>query len=166
MAFNVIVASASFSRPADTTAYASGDLVANSTVAASVAAMQFTVARVSGGSFLVRRARLKKSGTTTTAASFRLHLYGVAPSGIANGDNGPWSTNHSSYLGSIDLDMSGSDGRAFVDSVGVIGAPSIGVEIAGQLATGQIVYGLLEARGAYTPTSAETFTVELEAIQN
>lgn len=161
--------SANFTRPADTTAYASGDLVANSTSSASVAALQFTAARIAAGNLAIRRARLKKSGTTVTNASFRLHLYGANPassSGIANGDNGAWLTKQSSYLGSIDLDMSGGNGRVFSDAAQVIGAPAVGEEINVKLASGQIVYGLLEARAAYTPVSGETFTAELEVVQN
>jgi hypothetical protein len=163
------VPSANFTRPADTTAYASGDLVANSTTAASVVALSWTAARVSAGSFLVRRARLKKSGTTTSLATFRLHLYGADPaasSGIANGDNGVWSTNYSSYLGSLELDITSTPGRAFRDSSGVIGVPSVGSEISVKLASGQTIYGLLEARAAYSPGNAEVFTVELELLQN
>jgi hypothetical protein len=160
--------SANFTRPADTTAYASGDLVANSTTAGSVLPLSFTAAR-QGHSGIVRRARLKKSGLTVTNASFRLHLYAADPSlasGIANGDNGAWSTNHSSYLGSFDLDLSGSNGRVFRDSAQVIGVPAVGSEIGFKLASGLVLYGLLEARAAYTPASAEVFTVELEVHQN
>lgn len=162
--------SANFTRPADTTAYASGDLVANSVTAASVVPLSWTAAaRVAAGSFLVRRARLKKSTTGVTAATFRLHLYTSDPSassGIANGDNAAWSTNHSGYVGSIDLDISGATGRAFRDSAAVQGAPAVGQEINVKLASGQTIYGLLEARGAYTPGNAEIFTVDLELQQN
>ena len=159
-----------FTRPADTTSYTSGDLVANSTAAASVVAMTFDgAARSSGGAFLIRRARLFKTTTTTTAASFRLHLYTTDPSsltgGIANGDNAAWSTDQAGYVGSIDLDVSGTNGRAFVDGSGVSGVPLPGPEIAVDLDTGEAIYGLLEARGSYAPGSAEVFTITLEIVQ-
>lgn len=170
MAFTVITASANFTRPADTTSYTSGDLVANSTVAASVAAMQFNIARIAAGAFIIRRARLKKSTNTTTAATFRLHLYGADPalsSGISNGDNAAWLTKESTYIGSIDLDASGGNGRIFADpAAGVIATVAIGTEIAHQLAASTIVYGLLEARGSYGPGNAEVFTVTVECVQN
>jgi hypothetical protein len=68
--------SATFTRPADTNVYASGDLVANSTTAGSVAPMAFTIGRDAlGKGGMVRRVRLRKSGTSITNASFRLHLY-------------------------------------------------------------------------------------------
>jgi hypothetical protein len=164
-----VAPSASFTRPADTTAYAAGDLVANSTVAASVVPLSWTAARVPAGSGMVRRARLKKSGTAVANASFRLHLYGADPSaasGITNGDNGAWLTKESGYLGSFDCDMSGATGRAFSDSAEVLGVPAVGTEVNFSLASGQAVYGLLEARAAYAPASAEVFTCVLEILQN
>lgn len=157
------VVSANFTRPSNTTAYASGDLVASSTTAGSVAPLSWTVARVAAGTGCVRRARLKKSGTTPTNASFRLHLYLTAPT-PANGDNGAWLTTHAGYLGWVDLDASGTGGRTFSDGVGAQGGPGAGSEITFQLASGQTIYGLLEARAAYTPESAEEFTVDLEVF--
>src|SRR6266566_5156773 len=100
MAFSIVVAQASFNRPADTNAYSSGDLVANSTTAASVVPLSFTAALTSGGSFIIRRARLMKSDLSVINAKFVLHLYGADPSassGIATGDNGAWSTKEATY---------------------------------------------------------------------
>lgn len=156
---------ATFNRPADTTAYASGDLVANSTTAGSVTPLSWTAARVAAGSFMVRRARLRKSGTTVTNASFRLHLYATSPT-PTNGDNGAWLTTRSGYLGSFDLDIGGANGRVFSDGSQVSAAPTVGSEVSVSLASGQSVFGLLEARAAYTPASGETFAVELEILQN
>lgn len=166
MSFNVIVASATFNRPNNTTAYSSGDLVADSTTAGSVTPLNFSAARVSGGAFMIRRARLKKSGTTTTAAKFRLHLYGASPTGLANGDGAAWQTHIINYIGSIDFDASGTDGRAFDDGAFTVGVPNIGVEVSHRLASGSTVYGLLEALAAYAPDAQETFLIELEVVQN
>lgn len=151
-----------FNRPANTTAYASGQLVANSTTAGSVTPLSWPVARVAGGSGMIRRARLAKSGTSLTNAQFRLHLYTTAPT-CANGDGGNWSTDQSAnYLGSLDFNLS----QAFTDGAAGNAAPNTGSEINFALASGQTIYGLIEARGAYTPASAETFTVTLEVLQN
>lgn len=156
------LASANFTRPADTTAYASGDLVANSTTAGSVTVMTFTIGRGSSGaaaSGMIRRARLRKTGTSTTNASFRLHLYRSAPT-PSNGDNGAWLTNNAAdYVGAIDITAD----KAFTDGAIGNGTPNTGSEIN---FTHQTYYGLLEARAAYTPASAEVFTIELEVIQN
>jgi hypothetical protein len=100
------IVSARFTRPSDTTAYASGDLVANSTTAGSVVPMSFPA----------------------------------------------WSTSQAaSYLGSVDVTVD----KAFTD--GAAGLATVEINCGGPN-----LYGLLEARGAYTPTSAGVFNVTLE----
>lgn len=89
--------SASFVRPADTTAYAVGDLVANNTSAGSVTPMSFTVGRDADSGGMIRRIRLRKTGTSVSNALFRLHLYSASPT-PSNGDNGAWLTNQAASL--------------------------------------------------------------------
>ena len=151
---------ASVTRPADTTAYAANDLVANSATAGSVVPLSWSVGRYSGGSVCIRRGKLSKTATSTTNASFRLHLYTSSPT-VTNGDNGVWVSTESGYLGAIDITVD----RAFSASAAGIGVPVAGSEINAVL-TGTTLYGLLEARGAYTPASGEMFTVTLELWQN
>lgn len=159
------VPSANFTRPNDTTPYTSGDLVANNTTGGSVTPLSWgTAGRVSALGGSVMRARLKKSGTTVTNAAFRLHLYKSSPT-CTNGDNGAWLTTQSDYLGSIDLDMSGANGRVFSDAAEVVAAPTHGTEI-GFVPAATTIYGLLAATAAYTPAAEEVFTVELEIKQN
>lgn len=158
--------SANFTRPADTTAYASADLVANSTTAGSVTPLSWTAARIAAGSFLVRRARFKKSTTTTANGSFRLHLYDTTPATITNGDNGAWLTTNSGYLGSLEFDFSGTTGRVHTDGASCIGLPTAGSELSVKLSSGQTIYGLIEARGAYAPGLSEVFTMVLELLLN
>src|SRR3569833_86506 len=109
--------SASFTRPADTTAYASGDLVANSTTAGSVTPLTFTLGNTfPQGQLRLTRARIYKSGTTATNANFRLHLYEASPV-PANGDNGAWSTDKSANkIGNNDVTamLALTDGSAVV----------------------------------------------------
>lgn len=155
----IAISSANFTRPSDTTAYASGDLVANSTTAGSVVPMTFTMRPENRGT-MIRRVRIKKSGTSVTSASFRLHIYRTASITCANGDNGAWSTDGvAGYVGSIDVTVD----KAFTDGAQGVGAPSSGSEMNYDIGT---CYGLLEARGAYTPASAEVFTVELEMVKS
>lgn len=150
---------ASFTRPADTTAYASGDLVANSTTAGSVVPLALEPALIAGGTRLVRRVKLRKSGTGVTNASFRVHFYDASPT-VANGDNGAWSTNLvAEYLGWADVTID----KAFTDGALGIGAPASGAEIPFGRAAG--LFALIEARGAYTPASGEVFTVEAEVLE-
>ncbi len=161
----VQVAATQFTRPADTTAYAVGDLVANSTTAGSVAALTFTgTTRTAAGAAQIRRAKITKSDETDVAnAVFRLHLFKEAPT-TGNGDNGAFTgvvNTNDSYLGAIDVTVD----RVFSTVACGIGAPVAGNEINVKLASGTAVYGLLEALAAYSPANAETFDVSLEVVQ-
>lgn len=156
-----VVNSANFPRPADTTAYASGDLVANSTVAGSVAPMSIAAARVAAGSGIVRRLLMRKSTVSLTNASFRVHLFSVAPT-VANGDNGALSmTGVAGYIGKVDITMD----QAFTD--GAFGASDITMgDLQFKLPSGTVLYALIEARAAYTPGNAEVFTLHAEVLQD
>lgn len=150
--------SSNFTRPANTTAYASGDIMANSTTAGSIVPLSWEIGQ--RGPWFIRRARIKKSGTSTANASFRLHLYESSPT-PTNGDNGAWLTTHSNYLGSIDVTVD----KVFSDSSSGEGAPGTGTDILITNLTNssvKTIYGLLEARAAYTPASEEVFTVVIE----
>lgn len=155
----VIVSSANFTRPNDTTAYAAGDLVANSTTAGSVTPMSLAVGRAYGASGMIRRARIKKSGAN--AGTFKLHLFKASPT-VTNGDNGAFLPNNSAnYIGALAINAD----RIFSDGVVGGGVPLNGSEMNFVLPAGQaILYGLLEASGATTPAAQEVFTLELEVI--
>jgi hypothetical protein len=153
------VLSSNFSRPADTIAYASGDLVANNTTAGSVTPLSFASAvRASGGVGRIERVRLRKTGTSLTNAAFRIHFFNAAPTGIVNGDNGAWLTAMAGYVGAADVTCD----RAFSDGAEGAGVPLTFCPITYQLNGGTTLYALIEARGAYTPVSGETFTVLVE----
>lgn len=155
--FADVVAAAAFTRPADTTAYASGDLVANSTTAGSVVPLSFLLVNAgSGGQSQIERARLLTSSTSVTNASFRLHLFETSPTS-AVGDNAAFSCTNASYCGAMDIVVA----QAFSDGAAGVGVPNIGTRIVVE-PTATTLYGLLEARAAYTPTSGGTFTVTLE----
>lgn len=157
--------SANFTRPNDTNAYISGDLVANNTVASSVVPMNFALSRAAGKGGMIRRVRLRKNGAGITNASFRLHLYSASPTqtggaGAGTGDNAAWSTDQAAtYVGAMDITCD----KAFTDGASGNGVPNVGSEIN---FTSDTYYGLLEARGAYTPAAQEIFTIELEVLQN
>lgn len=152
------VVSNTITRPNDTTAYTSGDLVANSTTANLVTPFSFRIPY--GWGLKVHRVSLLRSATSVTNASFRVHLYKDSPT-VANGDNGAWSSTVSGWQGSTDVT---GTAPAFSDS-----ASAIGVFVNNSVFTPQIIltdvdqyiYGLLEARGAYTPAAQETFIIRL-----
>lgn len=157
------VISSSFTRPADTVAYAIGDLIANSTTAGSVVPMSFPLTGISGtGQTIVLRTRLSKTNTSPANASFRLHLYEAAPI-VANGDNGAWSTSKAAnYLGNIDV----ASMFGFTDGCTGYGAAAAGAEMRMRLSAGTTLFGLLEARAAYTPGNAKSFTAYLECLDS
>lgn len=157
-----VIAAATMTRPADTTAYAVGDMVANNTTAGSVTPIQFSnVVRSSGGTGVLRRLRLKKSGVSATGASFRVHLFRASPTAGA-GDNAAFAVTSGSadYLGKVDIttDQSFGDGAAGFSDV------SMGDIQINPAATS--LFALLEARGAYTPANAETFILTAEILQD
>jgi len=156
--------SANFTRPADTTAYAAGDLVANPTTAGSVTPMSFTLgANTALGIWSLNRVRLVRSQDAVTNANFRVHLYSESPT-VANGDNGAFSsTQAANYLGYVSVDATTTPGDKFSDGSAGIGA--VGAEGTMHIRAGATIYALLEALAAYTPASAETFTLTLELIE-
>lgn len=167
MRSDVIPASATIARPADTTAYTSGDLVANSVTAGSVNALQFTTAaRISGGNGKITGARIQKSTNGVSGAAFRLHLFTVIPTFTTNGDNDPISGNVVSsgkgYIGYIDITAMTS----FSDVAWGTGAPDNTRRALDFVAVAQTLYGIVEARGAYTPGSGEVFTVAIMVQKN
>lgn len=152
----------SFTRPANTTAYAAGDLVANSATAGSVVPLDFYLS----GSFSwhIVGVKIAKSGTTPTNANFKAHFYAASPT-CANGDNGAWSTNQvANYLGYIAVTAMDAftDGCAGVNHVGEAGY----IHIDREYTTDNTIYCLLEAEAAYTPASAEVFTVTITVHQH
>lgn len=157
----VAAVSASVTRPADTTAYADGDLMANSTTAGSVVPLQWTIARATDTAIRVTGAKVRTSNTSVTNAVFRVHLYRVSPT-VANGDNGAWSSSGSAnYVGCVDVTVD----KAFTDGAAGTGIPCTGLAsttVTFPVAGTRILYGLIEVKGAYTPTSAQVTTVTLE----
>ena len=153
-----------FTRPADTNAYTSGDLVANSTTAASVVPLEFLGCSFGGGGTRIEGARIRKTTNTTTNASFRLHLFSSAPTVATTGDNGVFGTvvtGAANYLGGFDV----STDRFFADGAAGSGTSLRGTPLNVVLPSGSTIYGLLEARGAYNPGNAEVFTVTIETYR-
>lgn len=147
------VTGGTLTRPANTTAYAFAQLVANSVTAGSVVPQSLALARSNDQAGVILSANLFKSSTVLTSAQFRIHFYNVLPT-FTNGDGAAWLTPKAGYLGSIDVTCD----RAFSDASVGIGGPTSGWNIPFTPVTGtQTVYYVLEARAAYTPISGETF---------
>lgn len=161
-----LTVSAGFTRPADTTAYTIGDLVANSTSAA-VPLQISGASRFVGEAIRLERCRMKVSNTTLTNASFRVYVFRGDPT-LTVQDNAQF--NNSSVLAcaiarlvghfDVTLDTTGSDGAKG------IGVPATGSGVTLAPDDGSTLFILVEARAAYTPTSAETFTITFEGVRS
>jgi hypothetical protein len=151
---------ASFTRPNNVTAYAVGNLVANSVTAGSVLPLSLVFGNTfPKGQARITRARLSKSGTLATNANFRIHLYAVSPV-AANGDGGAWSSdNAANWLGNIDV----TSMLAFTDGCAGTGSAAAGSEML--LRTNTPIFALVEAKAAYVPAANEVFTLTLETLE-
>lgn len=136
---------ASFVRPADTTQYAAGDLVANSTTAGSVSPLRVRLGGRMPG--VVRAASLYHTDQDSVNSAFRLWLLDTAPV-VTNGDNGALAgIDASTVLGTVDITADKNCGDTFGQAESVmIGVPDE-------------FWVLVEATAAYTPGSGETFGV-------
>jgi hypothetical protein len=157
------ITTASFTRPADTTAYAALDVVSNSTSAPTL--LTFSGAgRAVGGSGLILSARHLKNSTATAGASYRLHLYKVNTVTATN-DNSPFPmlfANRTNRIGFIDFTHTiagtGSDCTFALSTF--VNLPFVCD------AAASAIYGILTVSGAYTPTSGEQHFIELAITQN
>jgi hypothetical protein len=154
--------SASFTRPANTTQYTAKDAVGTATTNV----LTFTGASSGAGQGgQITKVSILSDNITVTTKSFRLHFYTSAPTAIAdNAVNTVLYANAANYVGYVDLPASGT-----LEASGTGGGSYATVKVDPPLAyvtttTGQL-YGALEAIGAYTPASAEQFTVRVTVEQ-
>lgn len=153
----IVQSSSSFTRPADTTAYSIGDLVANSTTAVNVVPLSFVFP---SPNLKIWRAGVTFNSATPTNGKFILYLYRSSPT-VTNGDNGAWLSTESGFLGSIAIDASTLTFSDKTTGYGYYILSSTSSPLAFSNPPNTIVYGLLAAAAAYTPTNAEVFTVTL-----
>lgn len=163
----VIVQSQTIIRPSDTTAYASGDLVANSTTAGSVTPFLFTGAlRAIGYKSTIRRVGIFTSLALLANGTFRVHFFKAAPT-VTGGDNATLdvASNLANHLGWMELVLSaigtgqGSSGWSSEVATAAPAKPSwLGT-------ASQSLWALLEARAAYVPASAQTFRLTADIDQ-
>lgn len=145
--------------------YSVGDLIANSTTAGSVAHPTLTVARVPGGSWMLRRLRVRKV-STATGGSIRVHVFRSAPVVSTTGDNGVLASvvagRAAERLGSFDVTFD----QAWSDGAEGVGVPNVGSDVCADLADGvSTVHLVVEARST-TFGVGDVFTFIGEVLQN
>lgn len=157
---------ASFTRPADTNAYAAGDVVCDSTSAPTD--MDFTsIVRKSGGSGVILSALLIDGANQATKLDCELFLFDTAIT-MDNDNAGftPTDTELGTLIGVIDFGGTPFNGDATSGAGGNAVYQQTGLNIAFKAVSGSTIYGVLVARNAYTPTSSETFKVRLSVLQD
>lgn len=174
---------ASFTRPADTTAYASGDNMATTTTAASVVPLKFLASGAKSGSGLILGGRMAKSQANVANASFRLRLFSREPfaAGSYPADNAAIVATYAALqfqIGFIDFTSWNAESAAAWSNAMPNTRNAMSFNLAGPMRSNvdaqfagpigpifesQVIYGLLEARAAYAPASnSEQFTINLD----
>ena len=160
---------ATLTRPDNTTAYATGDGITNSTT--TPLAIEFpNCTRWFGTSALLLGGIMAKSTTTTSQASFVLHLWNDTPPEIPN-DNAAYAptarANFASYLGALTVDKSSGGTTTFADGISKpFTMPSSGSIPFTVSNTSRSLYGILQANANYTPGALEQFRIKLYIQQN
>lgn len=152
-----------FTRPADTNAYAVGDIIANSVTAGSCLPITVPAGYFQASVGQLRRARLKVNDSAWLNAQIFVHMFKNAPT-YANGDNAAFAAGltESNYLGAFDVTLDRSFSDPMVKGIGV---PRVGSEMNFDCAAGSVnLYAVLETRTVITPGSGKIFTLTVEAL--
>jgi hypothetical protein len=148
-------------RPADTNAYAIGDIVAQSVTAGSCSALALAVATSVDRPGAIIRCRLKVDNQAWLSAVVAVHVFRDPPT-FSNGDNAAYAggLTESNYIDAFDVTLS-DQFSDYVSGIGVARGPRF-MAFRPHAGT-QNVYCVLETKTAVTPASAKTFTIEFEA---
>lgn len=155
-----------FTRPANTTAYAAGDAVTDSTSAPT--ALTFTgCSNSDGGSGLIVDAILQDSANQSTKGQFELWLFTDSPT--PDNDNEvftPTDAENRTLIGVIEF-SSALVGDATSGAGGNCVYVVKGLNLPFRCdSDDRELYGLLVVRNAYTPVSAERFDIALGIIHD
>ena len=152
----------SYTRPADTVTYAAGDVVANSTSAATILTFS-NMARAVGLGGMIQHAVLIDSAAQTLKPDLELYLFDTAPA--MQNDNVAWAPSDAEMetcIGRIDF-ATGSFKTAGANGMIQVSGVSMPFQCTASVTA---IYGILVARNAYVPISAEKFTVRLHVLKD
>jgi hypothetical protein len=158
--------SASFTRPADTTAYAVGDVVADSTGTPHV--MTFpNVAKDPNGCAVINEALCIDGACAGTKPDLELWLFDVAPA--AENDNAVFAPSAAEIANLVAvIPFPVASFKAGNPNVGanascVCDQQNLGYPV-NTKGGGNTLYGILVVRNVYTPVSGESFTIKLKVL--
>lgn len=163
---------ADFTRPADTTAYAAGDVIADSTSAATILTFRGCAGNDDEAG-AIHSVLLIDGADQATKLNADLFLFDTAPTSYGN-DNAaftPTDAELQTLVGVISLDGTTAanlkEGDATSGAGGNVLIQQTGLNMPFRCAAGSTkLYGVLVARNAYTPVSAETFRLKLGVEQS
>lgn len=173
----IAIVSASVTRPSDTTAYAAGDALTNSTSAPVVTTVA-SIARYNGGYGRIRHAWLLDSANQTTKADIEAWLFAGTAGPTPDNDNAlftPTDAELANLVGIIEFKgttksyvgdaTSGAGGNVIYPGT-IAGTTVADLNLPFKCATTvKDLYCLFVVRNAYTPVSAEVFTLILDVEQ-
>lgn len=146
-------------RPADTTAYAAGDAISNSTTAPTTGGFTFTgAARKSGGSGLITDLCVMTSNDPATRLSGEIYIFNQSVTNINdNAAFGVSDTEIKTCVAVIPFSFfdAGNNGFAQMSGLNILFTCSGSADLR----------FLIRARNAYTPASAEVFTFLIKILQ-
>lgn len=157
----------SFTRPDDTTQYASNDLVNPGTTLATVSPVEFALPEwMSGFGGILTYIYVVKSGDTTTNAGFSMTLWNMPPTAINAVDNTPISSqllvwaDRAKYIGALAFPT------LAVGKIGggAAGMPASSYNIHFESLPNNIIYGLMYATAAYVPAALEQFYFRISVV--
>lgn len=157
--------SASFTRPNDTTAYAVGDVVANSTTTPGL--IEFAnLTRVNGGTAYITRARIATDQKSNPSA-YRIHLYNDNAITLT-GDNGPrveLYADESKKITSFVLGPLTTPANTTNSTISAADDNSLRIFVRSGAST-RSIWAQIETLTANTPVALQNFTITLAADLN
>lgn len=155
---------ANFTRPADTTAYAAGDVVADSTSAPTIITFARAAKEV-GGHGIIQEAIVVSSQNAATKPDLELWLFDTAIT--MDNDNAaftPTDAELRTLIGVIAFPVAsfkvGDAGAAAAGNV-ICDVQGLNLQV-NTVNTSNAIYGVLVVRNAYAPASAERFDIRLK----
>lgn len=157
--------SQSFTRPADTTPYAAGDVVCNSTSVP----VPITFGTIAKGSMLttIMQATCIVEANNATKPDLQLWLFDTAP--VSPNDNAAFAPTNAEMETLVAI-IAFPVGSFVVGNAGAAAAGNVACDAqalfihANPTANSAALYGILVVRNAYTPTSAEKFVIRLKGV--